>query len=37
MVSNNTSSYETAFTVSVDDVNAATGISAIERDNTIKF
>ena len=37
MVSNNTSSYETAFTVSVDDVNAATGISAIERDNTIKI
>jgi 3,4-dihydroxy 2-butanone 4-phosphate synthase/GTP cyclohydrolase II len=37
MVSSNTSAYETAFTVSVDDANAATGISAIERDNTIKI
>lgn len=37
MVTSNTSSYETAFTVSVDDANAATGISAIERDNTIKI
>ena len=37
MVSSNTSSYETAFTVSVDAVNAATGISAGERDDTIKI
>ena len=37
MVSSNTSSYETAFTVSVDAKNAATGISAKERDDTIKI
>lgn len=37
MVSSNTSSYETAFTVSVDATNAATGISAGERDDTIKI
>jgi 3,4-dihydroxy 2-butanone 4-phosphate synthase/GTP cyclohydrolase II len=37
MVASNTSSYETAFTVSVDAANAATGISAGERDDTIKI
>jgi len=37
MVGSNTSSYETAFTVSVDAVTAATGISAKERDDTIKI
>ena len=37
MVSANTSSYETAFTVSVDAVTAKTGISAKERDDTIKI
>ncbi|WP_321315617.1 bifunctional 3,4-dihydroxy-2-butanone 4-phosphate synthase/GTP cyclohydrolase II [Halarcobacter sp.] len=37
MVASNTSSYETAFTVSVDAVDAATGISAGERDDTIKI
>jgi 3,4-dihydroxy 2-butanone 4-phosphate synthase/GTP cyclohydrolase II len=37
MVNSNTSSYETAFTVSVDAANAATGISAGERDDTIKI
>lgn len=37
MVSSNTSSYETAFTVSVDAINAETGISAAERDMTIKI
>lgn len=37
MVSSNTSSYETAFTVSVDAASAATGISAGERDDTIKI
>ena len=37
MVSSNTSSYETAFTVSVDAVDALTGISAGERDDTIKI
>jgi len=37
MVTSNTSSYETAFTVSVDAANAATGISAVERDDTIKI
>ncbi|RBQ29974.1 bifunctional 3,4-dihydroxy-2-butanone 4-phosphate synthase/GTP cyclohydrolase II [Aliarcobacter vitoriensis] len=37
MVTSNTSSYETAFTVSVDAATAATGISAIERDDTIKI
>ncbi|QOP43742.1 bifunctional 3,4-dihydroxy-2-butanone 4-phosphate synthase/GTP cyclohydrolase II [Sulfurimonas sediminis] len=37
MVSSNTSSYETAFTISVDAKNALTGISAKERDDTIKI
>lgn len=37
MVSSNTSSYETAFTVSVDAKNALTGISAGERDETIRI
>ncbi len=37
MVSNNDSSYETAFTVSVDAKEALTGISAAERDMTIKI
>lgn len=37
MVASNTSSYETAFTVSVDCAKASTGISAGERDNTIKI
>jgi len=37
MVSSNTSSYETAFTVSVDAKSALTGISAKERDDTIKI
>lgn len=37
MVASNTSSYETAFTVSVDAADAATGISAGERDDTIKI
>ncbi|MEA1918130.1 MAG: 3,4-dihydroxy-2-butanone-4-phosphate synthase, partial [Campylobacterota bacterium] len=37
MVSSNTSSYETAFTVSVDATAALTGISAGERDMTIKI
>ena len=37
MVNANTSSYETAFTVSVDAVDAKTGISAHERDDTIKI
>ncbi len=37
MVSANTSSYETAFTVSVDAKNALTGISASERDDTIRI
>jgi 3,4-dihydroxy 2-butanone 4-phosphate synthase/GTP cyclohydrolase II len=37
MVSSNTSSYETAFTVSVDCAKATTGISAKERDDTIKI
>ena len=37
MVANNTSSYETAFTISVDSKNATTGISASERDETIKI
>lgn len=37
MVSSNTSSYETAFTVSVDAKNALTGISASERDETIRI
>ncbi len=37
MVKANTSSYETAFTVSVDAATALTGISAGERDDTIKI
>ncbi|RXJ82652.1 bifunctional 3,4-dihydroxy-2-butanone 4-phosphate synthase/GTP cyclohydrolase II [Arcobacter sp. F2176] len=37
MVAANTSSYETAFTVSVDAASASTGISAGERDDTIKI
>ncbi|MDY0116994.1 MAG: bifunctional 3,4-dihydroxy-2-butanone 4-phosphate synthase/GTP cyclohydrolase II [Sulfurimonadaceae bacterium] len=37
MVSSNTSSYETAFTISVDARSASTGISAAERDDTIKI
>ena len=37
MVVANTSSYETAFTVSVDCAKASTGISAGERDDTIKI
>jgi len=37
MVSANNSSYETAFTVSVDAKTALTGISAGERDDTIKI
>lgn len=37
MVKNNDSSYETAFTVSVDAKDALTGISAAERDMTIKI
>jgi 3,4-dihydroxy 2-butanone 4-phosphate synthase/GTP cyclohydrolase II len=37
MVSKNDSSYETAFTVSVDAKSCATGISAHERDETIKL
>jgi len=37
MVSSNTSSYETAFTVSVDAKNAATGISAAERNMAIRL
>ncbi len=37
MVNSNTSSYETAFTVSVDARDALTGISAGERDDTIKI
>jgi len=37
MVSSNTSSYETAFTVSVDARDALTGISAGERDDTIRI
>ncbi len=37
MVSSNTSSYETAFTVSVDAKDALTGISSKERDDTIKI
>jgi len=35
MVESNTSSYETAFTVSVDAASASTGISAVERNDTI--
>jgi 3,4-dihydroxy 2-butanone 4-phosphate synthase/GTP cyclohydrolase II len=37
MVTSNTSSYETAFTVSVDCAKATTGISAKERNDTIKI
>lgn len=37
MVAKNSSSYETAFTVSVDAKGCATGISAFERDDTIKL
>jgi len=37
MVKENDSSYETAFTISVDAKSAATGISAFERDMTIKI
>ena len=37
MVAKNDSSYETAFTVSVDAKSCATGISAKERDDTIKL
>lgn len=37
MVASNTSSYETAFTVSVDCAKASTGISAGERDDTIQI
>ncbi|MEA3513470.1 MAG: bifunctional 3,4-dihydroxy-2-butanone 4-phosphate synthase/GTP cyclohydrolase II [Campylobacterota bacterium] len=37
MVTTNTSSYETAFTVSVDCAKASTGISAGERDDTIRI
>lgn len=37
MVKNNDSSYETAFTVSVDAKDAVTGISANERDMTIRI
>ena len=37
MVADNNSSYETAFTISVDAKDAATGISAGERDMTIKI
>ena len=37
MGSSNTSSYETAFTVSVDAKDALTGISSKERDDTIKI
>jgi 3,4-dihydroxy 2-butanone 4-phosphate synthase/GTP cyclohydrolase II len=37
MVKSNTSSYETAFTVSVDAKDALTGISASERDMTIQI
>ena len=35
MVSNNVSNHETAFTVSIDSINAETGISAAERDDCI--
>src|SRR5574344_736783 len=37
MVFNNKSSYETAYKISIDDVNETNEISAIERDNTIKI
>jgi len=35
MVSNNDSNHETAFTVSIDSLNAETGISSLERDDCI--
>lgn len=37
MVKNNTSSHETAFTVTIDAKEATTGVSAFERDITIKL
>lgn len=37
MVSNNTDTYETAFTVSIDHINTTTGISAYERAETISM
>lgn len=37
MVSHNTSSHETAFTITCDAKDAATGVSAFERDKTIKI
>lgn len=37
MVANNTSAHETAFTISVDGKDTTTGISAYERDMTIKL
>ncbi len=37
MVGSNTSAHETAFTVSVDAATASTGISAKERDDTVKI
>lgn len=37
MVNNNSSQHETAFTVSVDAKDATTGVSALERDMTIKI
>jgi len=37
MVKDNTSNHETAFTISVDAAKADTGVSAIERDMTIKL
>ncbi len=36
MIDSNTSNHETAFTVSIDAKEAATGVSAVERDMTIK-
>ena len=37
MVKDNTSSHETAFTITVDAKDATTGVSAMERDMTIKL
>lgn len=37
MVNNNSSNHETAFTVSIDAKNAKTGVSAFERDMTIRL
>lgn len=37
MVQNNTSSHETAFTITCDAKNALTGVSAFERDKTIRI